>query len=108
MNCKMITIKVDYDSQGLITGYKVEGHAELAEAGKDILCAAVSTLTQTPILGLERHLQYKPRYKVGDAKLQVQLDRADDTTQAILMTMVHGLRDLAEKYPKRVRIENER
>lgn len=104
----MITIKVDYDSQGMITGYKVEGHAGLAEAGKDILCAAVSVLTQTPILGLERHLKSKPRYKVEDATLQVQLDRADETTQAILMTMVYGLQDLAEKYPKIVRIENER
>lgn len=104
----MIAIKVDYDSQGMITGYKVEGHAELAEAGQDIVCAAVCTLTQTPILGLERHLKYKPHYSVVRDTLQVQLDRVDETTQAILMTMVYGLRDLAKDYSKFVRIENER
>lgn len=104
----MITIKVNFNKEGLITGYKVEGHAGLAEAGKDILCAAVSVITQTPILGLERHLKRHPRCQVIEGTLKVELDKVDEATQTLLATMLCGLQDLTEKYPENVRIEEQR
>ena len=104
----MITIKVNFNKEGLITGYKVEGHAGLAEAGKDILCAAVSAITQTPILGLERHLKRHPCCQVTEGTLKVELDKVDEATQTLLATMLCGLQDLTEKYPENVRIEEQR
>ena len=104
----MITIKVNFNKEGLITGYKVESHAGLAEAGKDILCAAVSAITQTPILGLERHLKRHPRCQVAEGTLKVELDKVDEATQTLLATMLCGLQDLTEKYPENVRIEEQR
>ena len=38
----------------MITGYKVSGHAGYSEEGSDIVCSAVSALTQAPLLGLEK------------------------------------------------------
>jgi uncharacterized protein YsxB (DUF464 family) len=35
----------------MITGYKVSGHAGYSEEGSDIVCSAVSALTQAPLLG---------------------------------------------------------
>ena len=55
----MITVDLFKNEQGLITGYKVSGHAGFAAAGEDIVCGAVSVLTQTPILGLEQHFRSK-------------------------------------------------
>ena len=60
----MITVDLFKNEQGLITGYKVSGHAGFAAAGEDIVCGAVSVLTQTPILGLEQHLKCQPSYHV--------------------------------------------
>lgn len=109
MNCKsMIVVQVRFDKEGLVTGYTVKGHAGLAEAGKDVLCAAVSSITQTPILGMEEHLQRHPMVTVGDGVLQVQLDRADTKTQLLLMTMVSAVRQLAGEYPQNVRFEEQR
>lgn len=104
----MITFTVKFAETGLINGYKVEGHAGLAEAGKDIVCAAVSSITQTPILGLERHLDRHPHYEVKDGILNVKLDKADELSQAILMTMYLSMQDVARKYPKYVRILEQR
>ena len=39
------------DKQGMIVGYKVSGHAGYSEEGSDIICSAVSALTQAPLLG---------------------------------------------------------
>jgi len=40
----MITVTV-YRPNGLYTGFSAEGHADYADAGYDIFCAAVSVLT---------------------------------------------------------------
>ena len=95
----------------MITGYKVSGHAGFAEEGMDIICSAVSALTQTPLLGLERHLKLKPSYNVNqeDGILEVALNSAPtDLTQAILQTMVYGVESIARQCPQYVRIQEHR
>ncbi len=107
----MITVDLLKNDQGLITGYKVCGHAGFAAAGEDIVCGAVSVLTQTPILGLEQHLKCKPLYHVDeiDGILEVNLNNTpNELTQAILVTMEYGLQGIAEQYPKYVRIQTHR
>ncbi len=94
----MITVDLYRNEQGFITGYKVSGHAGYAEEGNDIICSAVSALTQAPVMGLERHLKLKPSYKVcqEDGVLEVALGSApSELTQAILETMLCGLNSIA-------------
>lgn len=101
----MITVDLFKNEQGLITGYKVSGHAGF------IVCGAVSVLTQTPILGLEQHLKCQPSYHVDeeDGILEVNLNNTpNELTQAILATMEYGLLGVAEQYPKYVRIHTYR
>lgn len=107
----MITVDLFRNEQDLITGYKVSGHAGFAAAGEDIVCGAVSVLTQTPILGLEQHLKCQPSYHVNEADglLEVKLNNAPtELTQAILATMEYGLQGVAEQYPQYVRIHTHR
>lgn len=108
----MITIDVDKDRQGLITGYKVCGHAMSAAAGEyDLICNSVSVMTQMPLIGLERHLKRVPSYEVNeeDGILQVALDSApDELTQTLLATMLYGVQELAQQFPQYVRIHEHR
>ena len=95
----------------MITGYKVSGHAGFAEEGMDIICSAVSALTQAPLLGLKRHLKLKPSYSVNqqDGSLEVALNSAPtDLTQAVLQTMVYGVVSIARQCPQYVRIQEHR
>ena len=107
----MVIVDVFKDKQGMITAYKVAGHAGFAEEGMDIICSAVSALTQAPLLGLERHLKLKPSYDVNqeDGILEVALNSAPtDLTQAILQTMVYGVESIARQCPQYVRIQEHR
>lgn len=108
----MIKIDVTLDKKGMITSYKVSGHAESVEAGEyDLICNSVSVLTQAPIIGLERHLKRKPSYRVDevDGILEVALNSApDELSQALLMTMYYGLEELAQEFPQYVRIKEHR
>lgn len=107
----MIKVDLFRNEQGLITSYKVSGHAGFAEEGSDIICSAVSALTQAPLLGLERHLQLKPSYVVNqeDGVLEVALNSAPtDLTEAILVTMLYGLQSIECQCPQYVRIKEHR
>lgn len=52
----MIEIQVRKNQHDRITGFDVHGHSGFAEEGRDIVCAAVSTLLQTAIVGVSEVL----------------------------------------------------
>lgn len=105
----MVNIKIFRDQTGLICEYSVAGHANTAGYGQDIVCAGVSVLTQTAVLGLENHLQHNLKVEIGSGKLHVVLlEPANSLTEAILATMVIGLTDLSAQNPKSVRISEHR
>ena len=99
----MITVDIFYNEDNLIKGYKVTGHAESVEEGFDEVCALVSLTTQLPVLGLEQHLKRKLAYALDEEEgmLEVKLEYTpDDLTEAILQTMLCGLKNLQQEYPK--------
>lgn len=104
----MINVKIYRDDKENIIAYEVKGHAGAAEAGYDIVCAAVSVLTQTPLIGLERHLNLKPQYTVdqqsGIFSLKLN-EKPNEETQAILETMFLGLQSVAKQYSDYVSVK---
>lgn len=84
-----------------ITGFDVKGHAGYAEAGQDIVCAAVSVLTTTCVNALETVAGVKPTVKTSDGRMRVVVPRnSGHDAQVILRTLRQGLRDLAEQYSR--------
>lgn len=105
----MIKINIVRNKLGYIEGFCVLGHANTAPHGHDIVCAGVSALTQTAVIGLERYLGHQVSLDIADGKLIVTLkDNPDDLTGAILETMVLGLREIAKLNPANVQIVERR
>lgn len=108
----MVKVDIFEDDAGRIAAFQVEGHAGFAEAGTDVVCAAVSALAQTAVLGLEHHLVTPPAVEVADGPLRCQLpdlpvaDR--ERAEVILRTMCLGLTAIAETYHKYLRIKKRR
>ena len=101
----MIDIKAFRNSNHLLLGFAVRGHANAAPHGQDIICAAVSVLAQTSVFGLERHLSRNISLTISEGNLSFELcDSPDELTSAILETALLGFREIAKEYPKRVRI----
>ena len=55
----MIKIEIVRNSDQAMVGFSVTGHANTAPHGQDIVCAGISALTQTAVLGLDRQLKKK-------------------------------------------------
>lgn len=99
----MINVMFYYDNQ-LVRGFVVKGHAGAAPRGEDVVCAGVSALTQTAILGLNTYLSQKPHWKIEEngyleCWLPEGLSEADRQKVDVLIgTLELGLKSIVEGY----------
>ncbi|MCI1821242.1 MAG: ribosomal-processing cysteine protease Prp [Megasphaera sp.] len=94
----MISITLQYDQLHENNGFSVSGHADYSESGSDIVCAAISAVTQTALLGLMEYQQESVDYKIADGFLNVHVDCVTDETRVILKTLVLGLEQIVRQY----------
>jgi len=94
-----------------ITALTAQGHAGSEAAGNNIVCAAVSSLMYTAANALESVAGILPVIDRDDRKalLGIQLPETCEShdAQIILRTILQGLTDISQKYPKLVRITTE-
>jgi hypothetical protein len=106
----LITVRV-IRREGQINAFDIEGHSEYDEKGRDIICAAVSAISQGAVMGLERVVGLTPSTAVRDGWLSLQrlstrpfgVDQRLQS-EAILETMVVALKDIAREYPRNLTI----
>ncbi|MCT4507424.1 MAG: ribosomal-processing cysteine protease Prp [Tepidibacter sp.] len=108
----MIKIVIRRNFKSDIVEFDVRGHAGFAEHGQDIVCAAVSVLTQTALIGIHNYAKVESEYKISDGKLQCKIpfDISDDKRNIInpiLETMVLGLENIKEEYSSYIKIKEE-
>ena len=95
---------------GLI-GFEADGHSGFAEAGSDIVCAALSALTEATLNGIVNVAKAPAMYQRDDESAFLtacltpectgdQLERA----QILLQTLLEAVQAIARDYPRNVRI----
>ena len=107
----MTTITVYTPDQSTICGFKAEGHAGGRRIrGYDLVCCAVSALTQTGVNALCSVAGIEPAVEVRDGFLTCMLpenleEKQMETAQIVLRTMMTGLTDIQKIYPNLIRIQ---
>lgn len=106
----MICVSLKQNKQGDIFWFEVKGHSGQAPAGNDIVCAGVSAIVQTALIGLEEVAEVKNAYTLADGFVECQLPLENISSEkkhcaaVILKTMRLGIESIAEQYPEFVRI----
>lgn len=100
----MIIIQLERNRGRQFSGFVISGHAEYSEAGSDIVCAAVSALSQTALLGLLHYIPQNVIYHMEEENgfLTVRVEKCCEVSQVIFHTMVLGLEQIAQQYPSYV------
>ena len=92
-----------------ITGFSVSGHSGYAEAGSDIVCAAISAVvtmaeaTINDVCGAKA----KVRVKDEDARITLTLPSScdeEETVQAVLSGLLVTLINFREQYPDYIEV----
>ena len=105
----MITIEVSRNYIGNIYKFNVEGHSGYEEIGRDIVCAAVSTATQSVVLGLSEILGIRLNIIIDEGRLECELpeiydENILDKSNILLETMLLTLRQAETEYPDFVKL----
>ena len=98
-----------FTEEDRITGFSVSGHSGYAEAGADIVCAAISAIvtmaeaTINEVCGAKA----KVRVKEADARITLTLPAScdeEESVQAVLAGMLITLCNLREQYPDYIEV----
>lgn len=108
----MIAVQVRR-AEGRPTGFTVSGHAGCGPRGSDIVCAAVSALTDTTVLSLERLAGVAARVTAESGFLSCDLPadlagEARERSALLLESLVLGLEEIARAYPGRLVVRESR
>ncbi len=95
----MIQVTIFLDDQEKCIGFHTEGHADYAEEGQDIVCAAASVLILNTINALE--LYTDALFSVDSDQETGRIDcrfkrQPSKEADLLLQTMILGLKDMAK------------
>lgn len=86
-------------------GISVKGHANYAEPGKDIVCAAISTLAQTLIYSIDKLTADKIKYSISPGWVDIEYGDLSKDAQLLVNSFFIGCQMIADNYPDNVRVE---
>ena len=98
-----------FTEEDRITGFSISGHSGYAEAGSDIVCAAISAVvtmaeaTINDVCGGKA----KVRVKEEDARITLTLPAScdeEETVQAVLAGMLVTLCNMRDDYPDYIEV----
>ena len=92
-----------------ITGFSISGHSGYAEAGQDIVCAAISAAVELTVTTVNDVCggKAKLRVKEEDARVTLTLPTScdeEDAVQAVLAGMMLTLCSLRDDYPDYIEV----
>lgn len=104
-----VTVKYKNDQ---IVSISAEGHADFADLGEDIVCAAASVLMQTAVNSLYNVAElefviFEAEEETAYMHLELPGNLSNDQAymaQIILKTVLTGFQGIAEAYPNNIRL----
>lgn len=95
----MIAVSVRKD------GITVDGHANYAEAGKDIVCAGVTALVQGLIRSVESLASDKIEYEISPGRADIYYGDLSEAGTLLVDSFFIGVCAIADEFPDHIRIE---
>lgn len=95
-------IKVEVTKKNI----SILGHSMYDDYGKDIVCAAVSSIVMTSVEGIASIDESAIDIEQSKDNLNIIINKHDNITNKLIKTMINLLRELEKKYPKNIKIIN--
>ena len=92
-----------------ITGFSISGHSGYAEAGQDIVCAAISAVVTMAEATINEVCGAKAKVRVKDEQARITLTLPvscdeEETVQAVLAGMMITLAGMRDDYPDYIEV----
>ena len=94
----MIVVNVRLD------GITIDGHAGYAEAGKDIVCAGVTALTENLIDSIESLTKDEIQYEISLGRVDMHFKNLSEDGKLLVDSFFLGISGIAQDFPGHVKI----
>lgn len=85
-------------------GITVSGHAGYAEAGKDIVCAGVTSLVQGLIRSIEDLTSDQIQYDITPGRADIYFRNLSEAGELLVDSFFLGICGIAQDFPEHVKI----
>ena len=99
----------------MCTAFTAKGHSGYGEYGTDIVCAAISALTQACVMGITDVVKAPAHYITKDDVGLLEMKLLPQTTeeqiakaQILICTLELALSSISKEYPGTIRIHHQR
>ena len=82
------------------------GHANFDDYGKDIVCAAISSVVITSVEAIASFDKNAITIKEETNNLTIIINKRDNITNNLITNMLNCLKEIEKKYPKNIKITN--
>lgn len=99
-------------NNGKYKGFRVIGHANYAEHGKDIVCAAISAVTQAIVIGISEVVGASSKVTIDKEKGLIEVDVSEsdyeliEKVDTLIETMQISLAHIETQYSEYLTVEN--
>lgn len=102
-----MTRVVIFKKKDRISGFEISGHTGYAEEGSDIVCSAVSSVSQMALLGIKDVLKLNIFFEISDGFLKLSLGKnvKNESAQVLLKSMEKSIREIQKEYGNYVKLE---
>ena len=107
----MIRVAIEQEQSGDIRSFEMKGHAEFAEHGKDLVCAAASAVSFGSVNAIVSLTNIIPDVKQGQdggflkVSFPQDLDsKTNDQVQLIVQAMIVSLQTIEQDYGQYIKI----
>lgn len=85
-------------------GVTIEGHAGYAEAGKDIVCAGVTALTENLIDSIESITEDIIQYEISPGRVDIHFKDLSEDGKLLVDSFFLGICGIEHDFPEYVKI----
>ncbi len=100
----MIHVKIE-KKQAKYKKVTILGHALYDDYGKDIVCAAASSIVTTTVNGILALDKGSLSYMISKKGMTINVKNDDTTTQILVGNMVSLLKELEKNYPANIEVK---
>jgi uncharacterized protein YsxB (DUF464 family) len=90
--------------KGIFHGFKITGHVGFDVKGKDVVCAAISAVSQSTLIGLNEVMKVDLNYEIKDGLIRCDLKDSNECAQFMMKTLYQTLVQISKQYPRNVSI----
>lgn len=84
----------------------IQGHANYNDYGKDIVCAAVSSIVMCSVEAMALFDKDSVNVIENNNKIDLVINYNTDITDKLICNMINCLKEIEKKYPKNIKIIN--